>query len=113
MWCALEHKDGTRRLPQIIHYLDERTRFWQRWIGALTRLEIPTLVLWGPEDTVAVMAIGEQLAKEIQPARLERLEGLGHYPQLEGADRTAAAILAFLDEPRPRRPMASQPALLR
>jgi pimeloyl-ACP methyl ester carboxylesterase len=113
MWCLLEHKDGTRRLPQIIHYLDERTRFWHRWIGALTRLELPTLVLWGPRDSVAVTAIGERLAQEIRSARFERLEGLGHYPQLEAPERTAAALLAFLSEPGPRRPMASQPALLR
>jgi pimeloyl-ACP methyl ester carboxylesterase len=113
MWCELEHKDGLRRLPQIIEYIEERTRFWHRWVGALTRLDLPTLVLWGAEDSVAVMAIGDRLAQEIPGARLERLEGIGHYPQLEDAERTAAAILGFVDEPRPRRPMASSPALLR
>ena len=113
MWCQLDHKDGVRRLPEIIHYLDERTRFWHRWVGSLTRLDLPTLVLWGPEDSVAVMAIGDRLAREIPGARLERLEGLGHYPQLEDPDRTAQALVSFLESPAPRRPMASQPALLR
>jgi pimeloyl-ACP methyl ester carboxylesterase len=113
MWCQLEHKDGTRRLPQIIRYIDERKRFWHRWVGALTRLELPTLVLWGPNDSVAVLAIAERLAQEIRSARFETLDGLGHYPQLEDPNRTAASLLAFLNEPGPRRPMASQPALLR
>jgi pimeloyl-ACP methyl ester carboxylesterase len=113
MWCQLEHKDGIRRLPQLIHYIDERHRFWHRWVGALTRLDLPCLVLWGPEDTVAVMPIGERLAREIPGARLERLDGLGHYPQLEDAERTGSALVHFLEEPRGRRPMASSPALLR
>lgn len=113
MWCQMQHKDGVRRLPETIHYIDERHRFWNRWVGALTRLDLPTLVLWGPEDSVAVMEIGERLAQEIPSARLERLEGLGHYPQLEDPERTAEAIVRFVEEPRPRRPMASSPALLR
>lgn len=113
MWCLIEHKDGARRLPQIIQYLDERTRFWHRWVGGLTRLDLPTRILWGPEDTVAVMAIGERLAQEIPGADLVRLTGLGHYPQLEDPERTGRAIVDFLDQPGPRRPMASQPALIR
>jgi pimeloyl-ACP methyl ester carboxylesterase len=113
MWCQMQHKDGVLRLPTIIRYLDERQRFWHRWVGALTRVDFPTLVLWGPKDTVAVMAIGERLAREIPGAELERLEGLGHYPQLEDAGRVTASLLGFVSDARPRAPMASQPALLR
>lgn len=97
MWSLLVHRDGKLRLPKIISYLEERRRFWDRWIGALTRLDIPAHVLWGPLDGVAVMAIAEQLASEIPGARLERLEGLGHYPQLEDAEATGAAIRRWLD----------------
>ncbi len=113
MWCQMQHKDGVRHLPTIIRYIDERKRFWHRWVGALTRVDFPCLVLWGPEDKVAVMSIGERLAGEIPGARLERLEGLGHYPQLEDPERTAQALDEFVRAPRPRQPMASQPALLR
>jgi pimeloyl-ACP methyl ester carboxylesterase len=113
MWCQLEHKDGRLRLPETISYVSERTRFWHRWIGALTRLDIPGLVLWGPKDTVALMAIGEKLAGEIPGARLVQLDGLGHYPQLEDAEKTARALEEFLVTARPRHPMPSQPALLR
>lgn len=97
MWALLTHRHGKLRLPQIISYLEERRRFWDRWIGALTRLDLPAQVLWGPLDTVAVMAIAEQLASEIPGAKLELLEGLGHYPQLEDAERTGTAIRRFLD----------------
>lgn len=99
MWAQLVLADGKLRLPRIIEYLDERRRFWNRWIGALTRLtDLPTRVLWGPLDTVAVPAIAEQLAREMPDTELEWLEGLGHYPQLEDAALTGAAIRRWLDQ---------------
>ncbi|HJL20397.1 MAG TPA: alpha/beta fold hydrolase [Sandaracinaceae bacterium LLY-WYZ-13_1] len=97
MWEQLVHLDGKRRLPAIIRYVDERWRFRHRWIGALTRLDVPALVAWGPRDPVAVFAIAEQLAREIPTARLERLDDLGHYPQLEDPPRVGGVLRAFFD----------------
>jgi pimeloyl-ACP methyl ester carboxylesterase len=98
MWAQLLYNDGKGRLPEIIRYIDERHRFWHRWIEPLRRLsDIPAHVLWGPEDPVAVFAIAERLGSEIPGARLQRLEGLGHYPQLEDPEATGAAIRRFLD----------------
>lgn len=88
--------DGHLRLPQIILYYKERTRFRARWIGALEKLDRPTLVLWGDRDPVAVYAIAEQLAREIPQATLVRLEGVGHYPQLEAPAEVVAQIENFL-----------------
>lgn len=113
MWSLMQHKDGLARTPALIQYVDERHRFWDRWVGALTRLDVPTLVLWGSADTVAVMAIGEKLASEIPDARLVRLDGVGHYLMLEEPTRVLGALEDFLGTARPRQPMASQPALLR
>lgn len=113
MWCLMQHKDGLARMPELISYVDERYRFWNRWVGSLTRLDVPALVLWGTADTVAVMAIGEKLAAEIPDTRLVRLEGIGHYLMLEDPGRVLGALEDFLGTARPRQPMASQPALLR
>jgi len=98
MWAGLAHRGGVERLPQSIGYVRERWRFAERWIGALERLDLPALVLWGPLDPVAVFTIAERLAGEIPGARLEVLDGLGHYPQLEDPSRTGAAIARFLDD---------------
>lgn len=96
MWELLQHNNGQLRLPQSIYYIAERTRFWQRWIGALRHLDVPTLVLWGNRDPVAVPAIAQQLAEEIPGARLQWLDGIGHYPQLEAPANVAAALGSFL-----------------
>lgn len=97
MWQLICHDDGRLRLPQTISYIRERHLFWHRWVGALTRLDLPALILWGTEDPVAVRAIAERLAGEIPGARLEWLQGIGHYPQLEDPAAVGRALNAFLD----------------
>jgi pimeloyl-ACP methyl ester carboxylesterase len=96
MWAQLQARDGAKRLPQLIAYLDERTRFAARWHAALRRLDVPTLVLWGRRDPVAVLAIAERLAREVPSAQLVTLEA-GHYPMLEDPAGVAGALTAFFD----------------
>lgn len=96
-WELLEHDRGKYVLPAISSYLDERTRFRERWIGALRKLDIPAHVLWGRRDPIAVPAIAEALAETIPDARLKWLDDLGHYPMLENPTRWAENVLAFFD----------------
>lgn len=97
-WEALTHGGGQARLAEVSRYHEDRWRFWHRWIGALTRLDLKTHVLWGRRDPVAVPAIAEQLAREIPGARLTWLEDLAHYPMLEAPQRWAEAALQGLGE---------------
>lgn len=94
-WDLLVHADGKRALPAISSYLDERSRFKERWIGALRKLDLPAHVLWGRRDPVAVPAIAEALASTIPGARLTWLDELGHYPMLENPTRWAENVLSF------------------
>lgn len=93
MWAQINHRGGRERLKQTIAYIHERRRFRHRWVGALRYLDIPVHVIWGPRDPVAVPAIAERLAKEIPGARLQWLDGLGHYPMIEDPEVTARALL--------------------
>lgn len=95
MWSLLAREEGTRRLPQLIAYVDERSRFERRWVGALQRLDLPFMVTWGARDPVSVIAIAERLAAETKGARLLRWDDLGHYPQMEDPERVATAYAAF------------------
>lgn len=95
MWELIAREDGTRRLPAIIQYVHERTRFRRRWIGALERLDVPTLVAWGTKDPVCALAIAEQLAREVAQSELVLFEKLGHYPQVEDPEAVASAVGAF------------------
>jgi pimeloyl-ACP methyl ester carboxylesterase len=95
-FVLIRHRDGHLRLPAIIGYYAERTRFRDRWIGALERLDLPALILWGRLDPVAVPAIAEALAAETPAARLVWMEDLGHYPQLEDPERVVREVERFL-----------------
>lgn len=95
MWELLTREEGTRRLPAIIQYVHERTRFRRRWIGALERLDVPTLVAWGTKDPICALAIAEQLAREIAKSELVLLEELGHYPQVEDPETIETTVSAF------------------
>jgi pimeloyl-ACP methyl ester carboxylesterase len=97
MWELVAREDGVRRLPALIQYVAERSRFARRWTGALERLDLPALVAWGRRDPVAVFAIAERLARTIPRARLESYADLGHYPQGEDPERVAASLALFWD----------------
>jgi pimeloyl-ACP methyl ester carboxylesterase len=98
MWELLCRADGRARLPQLIHYIEERYRYHHRWIKALERLDLPTLILWGARDPVAVLPIGEELNRLISGSRLRILHELGHFPQLEDPGAFAGELLAFLGD---------------
>jgi pimeloyl-ACP methyl ester carboxylesterase len=96
MWAFLSRADGRLRLPKTIRYIEERSRFRRRWIGALERVDIPVLVAWGEKDPVARLAIGERLAQQTPGAEMIRWPDLGHYPQVEDAPRVASDVEGFL-----------------
>jgi pimeloyl-ACP methyl ester carboxylesterase len=98
MWDGITNEDGHLRLPALSQYLRERWRFWQRWIGALTRLDLPTHVVWGRRDPIAVVAIADALLAEIAGARATWLPELGHYPMLEDPKAWAEAVGGFVAE---------------
>jgi pimeloyl-ACP methyl ester carboxylesterase len=97
MWAGIRHDDGHLRLPEISAYLDERIRFKERWIGALTRFDRPAHVLWGHRDPIAVPLMAETLTAEIPTAKLTWLKDLGHYPMLERPGEWADAAAGFLE----------------
>jgi pimeloyl-ACP methyl ester carboxylesterase len=97
MWQLLAREGGAERMAQTIRYIEERRRFHRRWIGALEVCDIPALVAWGRRDPVAVIAIAEQLAREIPGARFETWDELGHWPQIENPARVAATVKSFWD----------------
>lgn len=96
-WQLMLHNGGRRVLAKVSGYMRERVRHGARWLRPLERLQIPLQLVWGMEDPIAVPAIAERLLERNPQATLVRLDGVGHYPQLEAPERTAAAIVRFID----------------
>jgi pimeloyl-ACP methyl ester carboxylesterase len=93
-WGLLLNNGGRRTLHQVAGYMKERTRMGERWTGPLHRLDVPLSVIWGKQDPIAVYEIALKLCKKNASARLETLDGVGHYPQLEAPDQLAASLRA-------------------
>ena len=64
-------------------------------LGALRRLDLPTLVLVGEQDE-AFLESSRRMAAAIPGARLEVVAGAGHSPQHERPEAWRAAVVGFL-----------------
>lgn len=57
---------------------------------------LPTLVLWGKEDSVAPVSAADIFATAIKGAKLELFDKCGHMPEIEKKDALLARLTAFL-----------------
>ncbi|HEV7747026.1 MAG TPA: alpha/beta hydrolase [Pyrinomonadaceae bacterium] len=65
-------------------------------IASASSITVPTLILWGREDKVTPLKIGELLHNLIPNSTLEIIEKCGHIPQEEKPDETIIRISKFL-----------------
>ncbi len=57
----------------------------------------PTLIVWGRGDRIVPLECGERFAKTLPSARLEVVEGAGHFIEMEKPDELARLVVAFLN----------------
>ena len=63
-------------------------------VAAVSRIQVPTLVVWGRYDAVYPAALGQRLAREIRGAGFELLD-CGHSPPEEQAARLGEVSKKF------------------
>ena len=62
----------------------------------LTALTMPALVLWGEQDALVPVAVGQALAAALPHAQFDVLPGCGHLPTLEKPAESAALFTQLL-----------------
>lgn len=67
-------------------------RYTLELVDGLRQAAVPTLLLWGEEDTFQRVAFAERYAAEIPGATLHRIAGSGHIPMESAPDEAAAAL---------------------
>jgi pimeloyl-ACP methyl ester carboxylesterase len=60
------------------------------------RIAMPTLIVWGKKDGVIAPAYADEFARRIADARVATIDGAGHLPHIEQAERVAQATRDFL-----------------
>lgn len=69
----------------------------QRTARSLDDLTVPTLVVWGSEDTWVDPENSRRVAEAIPGAVAVEIEGAGHLPHEEEPERFAVEVFSFLD----------------
>jgi haloalkane dehalogenase len=94
-WAPFEDGRGQQATLDFYRSMDfDKLAPWQ---GKLGELGVPTLLLWGAEDPFAPLAGAHRFEREIPGARLQALDGAGHFVFDERREETIAAVLDFLD----------------
>jgi pimeloyl-ACP methyl ester carboxylesterase len=65
----------------------------------IATLKLPTLILWGGRDRLIPPDNAEHFHRDIAGSRLVVFDDLGHVPQEEDPERSAAALDDFLGNP--------------
>lgn len=60
------------------------------------QLKMPVLLVAGCDDKISPLALAETYAKRLPDARVEKLEGVGHWHVTEDVDAVAGAVKGFL-----------------
>jgi pimeloyl-ACP methyl ester carboxylesterase len=64
----------------------------------LAAVTIPALVVWGAHDAIVPRECGERYAKSLANARLEIVEGAGHFVDMEKPEELARLVTRFVSE---------------
>jgi len=64
--------------------------------GKLGAIKHPTLIIWGREDGLTPLAMGQRFNKEIAGSQIFIIDKCGHVPQLEKPAEFNAGLLKFL-----------------
>jgi pimeloyl-ACP methyl ester carboxylesterase len=79
---------------------------------ALSTSRASTLVLWGREDTIAPLRVGQLLESRLPDAQLVVLDGVGHVPPTEAPRLTLDVVVAHIErsEEAPHSELPAPPA---
>lgn len=81
---------------RAMHFSDQQRRY--------STLRMPSLVLWGMGDEISAPRFANRLATDLD-ARLVMFPGCGHFPMIEAAEASNAALVDFLGESRRWNPL--------
>ena len=95
-WYLITRKNGHRLSHKLVHYLDDRFQYRERWVGALQSTEVPMLLIDGTSDPVAGKKTVERYMELIPNPNVVELEGVGHYPHTESPEKVVKHYRNFM-----------------
>ncbi len=72
--------------------------------GRLGAVKAPVLIVWGKQDVLTPLSVGEAMQQEMPQSRLEHFDDCAHMTPLECSDRTTVEVARFLQSEPPEPP---------
>ena len=97
-WSLVTYNNGKHIFHKLITYMKDRRTHRERWVDALRQSCVPIALINGSVDPVSgahMVARYQELGLPLN--WLERLDTIGHYPQVEAPDAVAKSYLGFLE----------------
>ena len=98
--AVIERSNRNRRRPGVIPPLmtvRDTLPLWETGFAMrIGEIRHPTLIVWGDEDRVFPLSVGEELQRTIKGSSLVRIPHAGHIPQWERPDLVNRAMIEFL-----------------
>jgi pimeloyl-ACP methyl ester carboxylesterase len=94
LWSLLENAKGTRVIPALLDYLDERKRYRDRWVSAMQSISLPLGFINGVQDPISGQHMLDAFT-ELLPSAYVKALAVGHYPQLEDPNSVYLALKDF------------------
>jgi pimeloyl-ACP methyl ester carboxylesterase len=100
-WSLLAHGGGHRLLHRLIYYNHERVTppTAERWHGALRDWPGSLELAWAELDPICIEAVLQAVLALRPHAKVTRLPGLGHYPQIEDPAAVYRVIARHASDP--------------
>lgn len=84
-------------LTAMINYYRAAFRSVSGMTSGTGKIDVPTLMIWGEEDTALTIGCVEGTAEYVADFRLERLPGVSHWVQQEAPDKVNVILADWLD----------------
>ncbi|TNE62235.1 MAG: alpha/beta hydrolase [Alphaproteobacteria bacterium] len=94
-WGAITGVNGRGALSRRIRYMAERRRYAERWVSGLANSRLPMMLINGVEDPVSGAHAADGFEKAVPHAKVVRLPGIGHYPQVEAPETVLELVMQF------------------
>jgi pimeloyl-ACP methyl ester carboxylesterase len=93
-----------KALQSMLNYYRALKRYRRDLRGAIKRIDVPSMLVWGERDPVFIRATTEAFGEWVPDLRVERIPQAGHFVQNDAAEKVNELLLAFLRATRPTAP---------
>jgi pimeloyl-ACP methyl ester carboxylesterase len=94
-WQLLNHRHGLRVTHAVGRFTSDRTRFRDRYVGALVASAVPMRLINGSLDPNSGAHMARRYRELVPNADVVDLPRIGHFPQLEDPHAVGEAALGF------------------